>query len=187
LSNFIDKGYVYIPNLLDEDSTELVSSYFDNKVARGEIREDSDGTTKITYYADPLTEVLLKRMVPFVENTIGEEVFPTYSYFRIYQPKEILSKHTDRPSCEISMTVSIAKVGSTSRVYMQAEGREASSFSLSVGDAVLYEGCKIKHWREPLEDNQLVVQCMLHYVRKNGPNAGLIYDGRSRLGEISCQ
>ena len=35
---------------------------------------------------------------------IGKEVLPTYSYARLYTEGEILSKHKDRPSCEISVT-----------------------------------------------------------------------------------
>ena len=56
-------------------------------------------------------------------------------------------------------------------------------YILKPGDAVIYKGCEAVHWRFPLEeDDQLVVQFMLHYVDKNGVNAVYAKDTRPEYG-----
>lgn len=192
MSNFSEAGYLHVSELFDKETISLVSEYFENKLARGEIKIKNgvisdDEATGINYYADPLVEVLLKKATPFVSESIGESLLPTYSFFRVYRPGEKLYKHTDRPSCEISVTVSVAFTGEPNKIYMQAPGKKESVFALNPGDGVIYKGCDITHWREPLEDGQLVVQFMLHYVREKGPNSHLIFDKRPRLGASSCR
>jgi hypothetical protein len=192
MNSFLEKGYVHVPGLFDKETAFLMSEYFENKLARGEIQTDQgkifdEDHTAINYYADPLVEVLLKKATPFVSKEVGEELAPTYSFFRIYRAGEKLSKHTDRSACEISVTVAVAFVGKPNKIYMQARNQKENSFTLSPGDGVIYKGCEIVHWREALEDEQMVIQFMLHYVKKNGPHANLIFDERPRLGAKTCQ
>ena len=40
-----------------------------------------------------------------MEKKTGLSLVPTYSYTRIYNKGNILKKHKDRPSCEISTTL----------------------------------------------------------------------------------
>src|SRR5262249_52452670 len=56
-------------------------------------------------YGDPVMELLLEEMVPCVEQASGRKVFPTYAYFRVYKSGDVLLKHTDRPSCGLSLTL----------------------------------------------------------------------------------
>ena len=177
---------MHVSQLFDAPTVSVMSEYLENRLALGE-NKNPDDTTKIAYYADPLAEVFLRRATSFISEEVGEELIPTYSYARVYQPGEKLYKHVDRESCEISATVNIAFKGKPNKIYMQKEGNGESSFSLNPGDAVIYKGCEIVHWREPLENDQLVVQIMLHYVRKNGPYSNLIFDSRPRLGAKSCR
>lgn len=192
MSNFSESGYVYVSELFDKETIALVSDYFENKLARGEVKIKNgfvpdEEVTGIEYYADPLIEVLLEKATSFVSESVGESLLPTYSFFRVYRPGEKLFKHTDRPSCEVSVTVSVAFTGEPNKIHMQVPGKKESVFVLNPGDGVIYKGCDITHWREPLKEGQLVVQFMLHYVRKNGPYANLIFDSRPRLGAESCQ
>ena len=48
---------------------------------------------------------LLNTLVPEIEGASGLRLFPTYSYFRVYKKGDTLAKHTDRPACEISVTL----------------------------------------------------------------------------------
>ena len=40
---------------------------------------------------------------------------------------------------------------------------------LEEGDAVLYKGCEVDHWREPYTEGTKLAQVFLHYVDANGP------------------
>ena len=56
-------------------------------------------------YGDTAFDTLLMKMLPVMKKETGLDVVPTYSYARIYKKGDILKRHKDRPSCEISTTV----------------------------------------------------------------------------------
>jgi hypothetical protein len=182
-AHFDKHGCVLVKQFIDEQSISLISKYLENRIRRGEWSENTrDPESRYAYYADPLIEVILETSKEAVENTIGKELIPTYSYSRIYQPGEVLMPHVDRPACEISVTVNVATKGSISPIYTQYGNNDPEKHTLYPGDAVIYMGCDVMHWRQPLEDDQLNVQFMLHYVDKNGPNAEHAKDKRPSYG-----
>lgn len=190
MNNLEKVGCVKIPELFDAPTMSVVAEYFENKIAREELKIDynlngPNKPTKIYYYADPLIEVLLKKALPFIEEVVEEKILPTYSYFRIYEAKEELIPHRDRPACEISVSVNIASGKGKNKIYMESlEG--IRGFELNSGDGVVYKGCEVKHWREPLKEEDYVMQFMLHYVKEKGRYASHVFDQRTRLGEKSC-
>ena len=100
----------------------------------------------------------------------------------IYQKGDELKPHVDRPACEISVTCHIATKGEPWPIYMKALGKEPVAHYFEPGDACIYRGCEVAHWRETTENTDFNVQMMLHYVDKNGPNAEYKFDKRSNLG-----
>lgn len=182
---FEKHGCVLIRNFIDEKTISVVSQYFENKIRRGEwveTNKEGDPTSRYAYYADPLIEVLLQASKDAVEDATGKELLPTYSYSRIYQPGEKLVPHVDRPSCEISVTVNVASKGEVSPIYTQYGQNDPEKHVLYPGDAVIYMGCDVMHWRQTLQEEQLNVQFMLHYVDKNGGNAAHAKDKRPEYG-----
>lgn len=182
---FEKQGCVFVKNFIDEQTISVVSQYFENKIRRGEwteISDKGDPTSRFAYYADPLIEVLLQASKEAVEDATGKELMPTYSYSRIYQAREKLYPHVDRPACEVSVTVNVATKGEFSPIYTQYGQNDPEKHVLNPGDAVIYMGCDVVHWRQPLREDQLNVQFMLHYVDKNGPYAEYAKDKRPAYG-----
>lgn len=181
-------GCVLVKEFLDTFTVRTISIYMENKIRRNEWFEwrgkgrEKDPVTRLAYYADPLIETVLQSSLPLVAETCGKDIDPTYSYMRIYQPGEELDPHVDRPSCEISVTVNVASKGNSSPIWMHYGNNEPQAYILNPGDAVVYKGCEAKHWRAPLQSDQLNVQFMLHYVDKNGPRSGYKFDNRCNLG-----
>ena len=58
-------------------------------------------------------EALLETLLPRVEAESGMRLLPTYSYLRVYKRGDVLRRHTDRPACEMSVTLNL---GSKQRV-----------------------------------------------------------------------
>ena len=56
-------------------------------------------------YADPVMETLLMKVLPVMRQHTDLDLIPTYSYARLYKKADILKRHKDRPSCEISTTI----------------------------------------------------------------------------------
>ena len=102
-----------------------------------------------------------------LEEIIGRKLYNTYYYDRFYFPGQELKKHSDRPACEISVSIHIStnlpdnlkdwpfKI-KTPEVYTDKNktavlvpGEERSAV-LNPGDGLLYKGCERPHWRDPM-------------------------------------
>jgi hypothetical protein len=126
-------------------------------------------------YGDPAFDTLLMKVLPIMKRETGLEVVPTYSYARLYKHGDELKRHKDRPSCEISTTINLG--GESWSIFL-----EGTEILLNIGDMLIYEGCKLEHWREPFEGENCG-QVFLHYNNVNGPNNDInIFDGRDKLG-----
>ena len=109
---------------------------------------------------------------------MGEELIPTYSYARLYQNGCILEKHTDRPACEVSVTIQLGRSHNYSwPVYMGPY-----RFDLNEGDGVIYSGCDIEHWRNVCDgpSDYYSGQVFCHFVRKNGQYSDEFLDSKNR-------
>jgi len=119
-------------------------------------------------------EAFLKFMQKKVEGLTGLKLFPTYSFARIYTFGNVMAKHKDRAACEYSLTIKLTdnRKGNWPIVI------EDQEIFLEDGDAVLYKGCEVAHWRNKCEiEDYRLGQVFLHYVDANGPYANERYDG----------
>ena len=191
MSSFQRAGYTTVKNLVDDQTIKTISQYFENKINRGEwtaqTKNSENRASKLEYYADPLIEVLLEQSRQAIEQHTGLMLEPTYSFSRVYQGGEELKPHTDRPSCEVSTTINVACTGDTWPIWMQYEDKDPVKCMLEPGDAVIYKGCDVTHWRRKLPKGQINVQFMLHYVDKNGPHVEYKFDKRGKLDSVSSE
>ena len=126
-------------------------------------------------YGDPAFDTLLMKILPVMQKETGLDVVPTYSYARIYKRGDVLKKHKDRPSCEISTTLNLG--GDPWPIFL-----EGKRVDLNIGDMLIYEGCKLEHWRDEFEGEHCG-QVFLHYNDVNGQFKDInIFDGRDKLG-----
>jgi len=185
MTEFQTNSYVLVKGFYNPQELDTISRYLENSLKRypenNQNKEDG-GISTASWYSDPLIEVILRNSLPDIEAATGLELHPTYSYTRVYRKGEELKPHIDRPACEISVTSHIATVGKPWPIYMKAPGKEPTVHYLEPGDACIYRGCEVTHWRDKAVDTDINVQVMLHYVDKNGPNAGYKFDKRASLG-----
>ena len=149
-----------------------------------------------SHYADQVMETLLVKMLPVMAKETGLNLVPTYSYARIYKKVYELRRHKDRPSCEISTTLNLG--GDPWPIFIDGTGAdtvideykqihkpnapEGTKVLLDVGDMLVYSGCELEHWREPLEGD-VCAQVFLHYNHVDGPFAEKNrFDKRPMLG-----
>jgi hypothetical protein len=118
---------------------------------------------------DILFETLQEYLWPTIEQIVGEPLLPTYAYTRLYNNGDELKKHSDRPACEISVTIQLGRSHHYSwPIYMGGQ-----RYDIAEGDGVIYTGCNVDHWREICNGpkDYYSGQTFLHYVRQNGPYA----------------
>ncbi len=183
-TNFFNvKGYWILRNVIEVQTLNIFFNYFFFREKNSmDFSSDSQVEGSKNCYADPLCESLLLELQPHLEKVTGKALLPTYSYIRIYGPGQVLEKHRDRPSCEISATLTIGYEATTLwPLFVESNGQK-DKIELDKGDLLIYKGCEVFHWREKFE-GKFWLQIFLHFVDKNGKFAEWQYDKRKGLGE----
>ena len=134
-------------------------------------------------YGDPTFDTLLMKVLPIMKKETGLDVVPTYSYARIYKKGDILKRHKDRFSCEISTTMNLG--GDKWSIYLEPSGQSGKKgikVDLSPGDMLVYSGCELEHWREKFK-GKISGQVFLHYNNTKTKFArDNMFDKRIHLG-----
>lgn len=162
--------YKLIKCFFTKEELPILQKYCFNKLDESKDYHLDEQSFSPAWYNDPLINSLLDVKLPKVEFESNLKLFPTYAYWRYYVFGGTLTKHTDRPACEISITACIKKYDNWPIIV------EGTSFELGEGDAILYAGCDQKHWRQGIYKGEGIAQVFLHYVNQNGPNKDHAYD-----------
>ena len=147
-------------------------------------------------YSDIAMETLLLKCQPVMEKATGLELYPAYTYARIYKKGDELKRHKDRFSCEISTTMNLG--GDSWPIYLspkenvgipndkkgitEASNAKGVKVDLKPGDMLVYYGCELEHWREKFKGEECI-QVFLHYNNRKTPGAkDNMFDKRIHLG-----
>ena len=149
-------------------------------------------------YSDFFMETLMMKVLPIMQQRTDMNLIPCYTYTRIYKKGDILKRHSDRPSCEISTTLHLG--GDPWTIFLDPTGQKTVideykqihkpnapkgiPVDLEVGDMLVYSGCELEHWREPFEGDNCA-QVFLHYNNLDGPfGTQNKFDKRPMLGVV---
>jgi hypothetical protein len=191
--------YSVIKSAISKELADFIYQYFLNKrkVAAHLFKEQyisefteyfgtwNDKQIPDTYahYSDIVMETLLEKIKPIMEKETKLKLNETYSYARIYKKGDILKRHKDRYSCEVSTTLNLG--GDVWPIYLEPSGeigKEGVKIIMEPGDTLIYKGCDLEHWREKFEGEHCG-QVFLHYNDASNTEAEKNkYDGRPFLG-----
>ena len=136
-----------------------------------------------SHYGDVAMETLLEALRAKMEKETGYKLTETYAYARIYKTGDVLHRHKDRYSCEVSTTLNLG--GDPWPLYLDPtgkKGRAGIKIELKPGDMLIYSGCDIEHWREAFSGEDCA-QVFLHYNDAKKKKAKVNkFDGRPFLG-----
>jgi len=218
MNEFNKNKYVVIRNVINKDLCIFLYNYLlvKRQVAETLIKEkyispfeEAFGTWKddqvpntYSHYADIAMETLLLKLQPIMEKQTGMKLNPSYSFLRIYKKGDVLERHKDRFSCEISTTLNLG--GDNWPIYINPDSNagfvygknfgkhdiqnysptndKGVKITLNQSDMLIYKGCELEHWRNKFEGNECV-QVFFHYNNKetSGSESNL-FDKRSHLG-----
>jgi len=208
---FKEKHFFVIKNAISKDVANFIYNYFlmKRQVARTffdtrfispyteewGVWNDTQVPETYSHYADTAMETLLLAVQPKMEKETGLSLYPTYAYARIYKNGDILKRHKDRFSCEISTTMNLG--GDKWPIYIESnpkkgkhtnEGEYVSDYTegvkvdLKPGDMLVYRGNICEHWRDQFEGENCY-QVFLHYNnQKTKGSKKNLFDGRKHLG-----
>ena len=204
---FQENKYVVLRNFIDSSTAGLLyrytitkvmamdyKSYYDpdsyNKVWDGEFG-DPQAPSSYSNYGDMLMDTLLTALLPAMSSSTGLDLVPNYTYWRFYQKGEVLERHKDRYSCEISATMclgydtsNIEKTNNSNDdynwpIFIKDLSGEEIPVKLYPGDILIYKGSEVEHWREEFKGLSQS-QVFLHYNDSNSSKE--LFDGRPMIG-----
>ena len=107
------------------------------------------------------------------------QIIPTYSYHRMYMRDAAMAHHSDRPSCQISLTINIGQTHSWPIYVTSLKTKKYVEVVQEPGDALVYLGCNVGHYR-PKYKGDWYSQLFIHYVLNNQMNEPHFFDDHTR-------
>ena len=206
--------YCIIRQAISKDLTDFVASYFsmqkqvydtckaaryispfENIIGQYEGQDDMMPNT-YSQYSNIAMETLMLKCQPVMEKITGLKLTPAYTFARVYKNGDVLKRHKDRFSCEISTTINLG--GDSWALYLDPTGAsnvinekqnlikpnapKGIKVDLKPGDMLVYRGCELEHWRNKFKGKECI-QAFLHYNNRKTPGAKEnMFDRRPHLG-----
>ena len=187
-------SYLVVKNAIPVDVANFVYDYFNMKrrafitlketgyISKFDVdwgEYDKQVPTAYAHYADLAMETILDILTPKMSKLTKLDLTPTYSYARIYGKGDILHRHTDRYSCEVSTTLNLG--GDMWPICLIDKNGKHKEIKLNPSDMLIYNGCELEHWRDEFKGD-ICSQVFLHYNIKNDKADTNLYDNRLHLG-----
>tara|TARA_R110000782_G_scaffold133909_4_gene226278 strand:+ start:255 stop:875 length:621 start_codon:yes stop_codon:yes gene_type:complete len=182
LTTFVANYFMMKKQVYDTCSKTRFISPFETLLGEYEgVNNQIPGT--YSHYSDIAMETLMLRCQPLMEKATKLKLYPAYTYARIYKKGDVLKRHKDRYSCEVSTTLNLG--GESWPIYLEPSGeinRKGIKVDLKPGDMLIYSGCELEHWREKFKGKECI-QAFLHYNNRKTPGAkDNMFDKRKHLG-----
>lgn len=198
--NYYARGYTHLKGLFP---VEVLQAFFNRMQAdldatgrplmsRG-TRSPLFNDVAIEVYGYEYTPMLgfLWGLTPRMSEATGKDLLPTYAYFRIYQQGDVCLIHSDRESCEHSLSLTLGysdgkpwaleveterQQGLGQTIEQDFGGKDYGSVDMEPGDAVLYQGTHHRHGRLAPNPNAWSAHMFMHWVDRNGPYVEHAFD-----------
>ena len=191
----MDPKNLYFPPPKDENNNNKTGAlvYEGDEPKLIEEIDELDVPTSFSRYKYPSYHQVHKLIGKAIENILQIDLFPTYYYERCYWKNSVLVRHTDRPACEISISIQVSSNTKPWPIFFKKPNGEESSVTMNDGDGVIYKGIEIEHWRNRLDskynrfqryikklrkidDDTYHHQVFFHYVKAQGNYVHHAYD-----------
>ena len=114
--NYAEEGYAHVERLIAPDIAraflaQLQADLAAQRVPYNQFAATSKLLNKVSieiygYHYKPMI-TFLWGMTPIMSQLTGRDLLPTYNYFRIYQQGDVCRVHSDRASCEHSLSLTL--------------------------------------------------------------------------------
>lgn len=177
MNNTLEKNnYLVVDNFITAQEAENLYNKFKNDIENSPelFIKDDQCPLSFSIYNYRWFLDLLANKCSFMSELVEEPMLPTYCYSRLYAQDEILAPHTDRPSCEVSVTLNLGG-DQEWPIYIKNPEGETKEVVLKPGQAMIYLGMIATHWRKSFDGTECG-QVFLHYVKLNGDHWGHCFD-----------
>jgi hypothetical protein len=183
-ARFARNRYLPVRNIIPASVLDYLKQYFQIQRDNQRFFSDTQCPSSLSLAGDPALDALLAWLGPHVSRLVGLDLTPTFSYARIYAQGEVLARHTDRPACEIGLTVTlkVPKGAPPSVLCLSPPGLPDVRLEMAEGDGCLYAGTEVAHWRDAIACDGYA-QVFFFFIDTHGRYfPDYAYDGHERLG-----
>ncbi|MFL9842698.1 hypothetical protein ABS767_17135 [Sphingomonas sp. ST-64] len=206
IGNFQQDGHAHVQGLLPREVCNAFLRQLQDHLGRtgtrlGQIEKESAilkrGAPELYGFDYPPMLTLLWGLTPTIAEIAGRELLPTYSYLRIYREGDICRVHSDRPSCEVSLSLTLDYSDGVAWPLEVSEHRAELSqleiedgfdgpyrgWEMEPGDGVIYDGVHLRHGRTQPNPNGWSAHLFLHWVERDGRYASHAFDRNRDQGK----
>ena len=193
-NEFKQNQYVVLRELLPSPQMKAMRQYYRQYLAGGFMPFDDTQSKRFYQHNEPLARHFHQNLTKIMSLVVGEEVIPSYVYVGSYINKADLTPHTDRDQCEFSISFQVdylpepenyvspwglflwkpdfsknEPIEYTSNKFPAANEAEDKNTAvyLASGDALIYKGRELIHYRYSLPENHQSTSLFFHYVPKD--------------------
>lgn len=164
MNEFHRVGFIIVRDFIDVIKWHALAKSLEPKGI-----EDNQVSNALSFYKLPELQPLHDACLPKLEDVTGLKLYTTYQYFRLYHKGATLAPHKDRPSCEISLSLNLG--GDDWEIGIFDYDNVPYTNLLKPGDALVYHGCDLIHFRPGKLKGDELIQIFLHYVDQFGKRA----------------
>ena len=168
-----------VRHFLPPDVCGLLAAHYDEMIDAGVVTFGDRRTERYFAYNDPVARLLMSQYTAYIARVVGHPVKPSYSYMISYRDESELTPHQDREQAEIVVSIQLRMFPECDvwPLWIGAEPQEPKrgdaelpaqhlrrSHVLYNGDAVVFRGRRMIHWREKMAPGTRSTMLLIHYV-----------------------
>ena len=145
--------YSVLPSLIHPDHAAALARYYDALIASGAwVFGVAQVSHRHGWHNEPVARYFHHQLAEFIGRVAGEPVRPSYCYVSAYRGgRASLRPHVDRKQCVFTVSLWIRErtaAGTAPWPLWLHTPDGITSVTQSPGDAVLFRGCGLPHWRD---------------------------------------
>jgi hypothetical protein len=169
---FRENGYVPLGHLIHPFNLAALRRYYRHAIRRGAIRlGDEQSSRRYVAHNESVARFFHHQIANAVSAIVGEAIKPSYVYLGSYLSGAELKKHTDRQQCEFSVTLCLdfspePDLATSWPLRLDTQKGSVKVYQ-ALGDALVYRGTKMPHYRHVLAEGHTSTSIFFHYVPAN--------------------
>ncbi|MDP6437832.1 MAG: hypothetical protein QF790_08640 [Gammaproteobacteria bacterium] len=154
----------------------FLGSYY-RQILKGRQSQFNRDGTSLNASGEACADTVMYTLRSRIEAETGLDLYPTFSFVRLYKKGDVLRKHIDQAASEVNVSITI--LASDPWPLAMHRGDEVINLELDPGDGVIFHGMELVHEREKFAGREHL-QLIVAYVEKGGANQEMAF---YRMGE----
>ena len=165
-------GYAPLAGLIHPFHVAALRRHFRRQIRTGRLAlGDEQSPLRHVVHNEPVARFFHHQLAPAFSRVAGVSLKPSYVYSASYQGGAELERHRDRAQCDFSITFCLdytpePEAATHWPIQLDAPAGRVTVYQ-AIGDALLYRGCRLPHYRNRLWKDATSTSIFFHYVRND--------------------